>query len=148
MAKIHILVGSVTGKAFSAAEAIHGVFSCNEHVSQVHFNPSIDQICDESADLIVIVTSTCGQGDLPHNIRPLHTELQNASTPIAINKFAVVALGDSSYQTFCQAGIKMEAQMLELQWQRLCERFNIDASEHFIPVDEARQWALNCLALL
>ena len=28
------------------------------------------------------------------------------------------------------------------------ERFNIDGYEHFIPIDEARQWALNCLPLI
>ena len=38
--------------------------------------------------------------------------------------------------------------MIDLQAQALCERFNIDGYEHFIPIDEARQWALNCLPLI
>jgi hypothetical protein len=38
--------------------------------------------------------------------------------------------------------------MLALHGHALCDRFNIDAVEHFILIDAARQWALDCLALL
>ncbi len=148
MAKIHILVGSVTGKALSAAEAIHEVFSGNQHESFVHLSPSIDQILDASADVFVVVTSTCGQGELPASISSLYQDLKDKQPLISHQSFAIVALGDSSYGTFCQGGAIMEEQMRRLQGQALCERFNIDAYEHFIPVDEARQWALNCLELL
>ncbi len=33
----------------------------------------------------------------------------------------------------------------EIQAQLLCEQFNIDVTEHFIPVDAGRQWALHCV---
>jgi MioC protein len=148
MARIHILVGSVTGKALSAAEAINAVYNEYQHQSTVFISPSIEQVKDESIDVLVIVTSTCGQGDLPPSISPLYEELQDQLPLIPNKKFAIVALGDSSYSTFCQGGMIMEAQMLALHGQVMCDRFNIDAVEHFIPIDAARQWALDCLTLL
>ena len=148
MANIHILVGSVTGKAVSAAEAINTVFLAHQHHSLVFTSPSIEQVIDDGVDVLILVTSTCGKGDLPPSIAALHKELLNQYPVISNKRFAVVALGDSSYGTYCQGGAILEAQMIDLQAQALCERFNIDGYEHFIPIDEARQWALNCLPLI
>lgn len=147
MANIHILVGTVTGKALRAAEVISAVFS-EHHRSTVFSMPSIEQITDDVADVLIVVTSTCGKGQLPPNMALLHSQLQAQPVFIPDKRFAVVALGDSSYGDYCQGGAIMEAQMLELQAQALCERFNIDGYEHFIPIDEARHWALNCLPLI
>lgn len=148
MPKINILVGTVTGSALSAAEAAaielqeQGLPEVN-----VYQKPLIEHVVDDS-DVLLIVTSSTGQGDLPPIMAELYVELQQQFPLIPNKRFAVLALGDASYSTYCQGGATMEELMLELQGQRLCDRYNIDALEHYDPVDEARQWALNCAKLI
>jgi|GEM_PF-673607 len=148
MANINILVGSITGKALTAGSAIKDVFNEQAHSARLFANAGIEQVTDESVDLLVIVTSSTGQGELPPGLVPLYAQLQSEFPAIPNKKFAVVALGDSSHSTFCQGGAMMEALMCELQGQALCDRFNIDAIERFNPVDVARQWALDCVKQL
>ena len=148
MANINILVGSVTGKALSAAHAIKYVFNEHQHSARLFANAGLEQVTDKAVDLLVIVTSSTGQGGLPPGLVPLYAQLQDAFPLTPNKKFAVVALGDSRYSTFCQAGAILEALMFELQGQAICERFNIDAIQHFNPVDVTRQWALDCIKQL
>ena len=146
MAKINILVGSVTGKALASANAIAQEFSAFHDVC-VFDQPSVEQFTD-NADALVIVTSSTGKGELPPSMASLYGQLQKQLPLITGKKYAVVALGDSGFATFCQAGDTMEALMNQLQGQSLCDRLNIDAIEHFNPVDVSRKWALNCLKFL
>ena len=147
MAKIHVLVGSVTGKSLASAQAIATVFNEHQHDVVVFDAPSIEQF-EGDADVLLIVTSSTGQGDLPPSMASLFHQLQAQKPLITDKQFAVVALGDRGFATFCQAGDTMEAIMIELQGQSLCDRLNIDAIEHFNPVDVSREWALNCLQFL
>jgi MioC protein len=147
MASINILVGTVTGGALVAANGIADVFK-QQHEVKVYVNPSIENVTDEKADVLVIVTSSTGQGDLAATIVPLYRQLQD-QLPLIPNKyFAVVALGDSSYDTFCQAGATMETLMFELQGKALCPRFNIDALEDYQPQRPAIHWAEETLGLI
>ncbi|MGR6871126.1 flavodoxin domain-containing protein [Pseudomonas sp. HK3] len=147
MANINVLVGTVTGKALTAANVIAQVFESQHHV-QLYLNPTIEHVTDEQTDILVIVTSSTGKGDLPASILPLYTQLQNLLPLIPAKRFAVVALGDSSYDTFCQAGATMEAIMVECQGQALRPRFNIDVLEHYRPEAIAQQWAQATLELM
>ena len=147
MANINVLVGTVTGKALDAAQAIAAIFE-SQHCVQVCLNPTIDDVISEQVDILVIVTSSTGQGNIPFSMLPLYEQLQALSPLIPAKRFAVVALGDSSYATYCQAGATMEQLMLELQGQALCPRFNIDALEHYMPGAIARQWAEETMKLI
>ena len=71
-------------------------------------------------DIVLIVTSTQGDGEPPEEAVPLYKFLYNKK-PADLSKvsFAVLALGDSSYPDFCQAGKDIDAQMLKLGAQRL-----------------------------
>jgi len=144
MAVVNILVGSVTGSAQSAAEEVQVVLREHGIDNAMYQQPTIDQVTDDS-QVLLVVTSSTGQGDLPPFMAQLYVQLQDQFPLIPHKHFAVLALGDSSYATYCQGGATMEETFYELQGQALCDRYNIDALEHYDPVDEARQWALNCV---
>ena len=148
MAKVHLLVGSVTGRAQTAAQTISDTLKEQGHDPHVFTNPTLSDVTADDASALIFVTSTTGQGDLPQTITPLYVAMQSEFPMLTQKQFAVVALGDSSYATFCQAGERFEELLFELQAQPICERFNIDALEHFNPVDVARTWALNCAGLI
>ena len=87
-------------------------------------------------DIVVIATSTQGDGEPPEEGVPLHSYLFGKKAPKLDGlTFAVVALGDSSYPHFCQAGVDFDTKLAELGADRLLER--VDADVDFTAVTEA-----------
>ncbi|KJK09860.1 bifunctional nitrate reductase/sulfite reductase flavoprotein subunit alpha [Pseudomonas tussilaginis] len=102
--------------------------SCMEDVALEHL--------DSPASLLLIA-STFGDGDAPDSgaafWRGLHGE---HSSRCAGLPYAVLALGDSSYEQFCGFGRKLDQRLAELGGQRLLER--VDCEGDF--VEPAGQW--------
>lgn len=81
---------------------------------------------DQARHLLVIV-STHGEGDPPDSARPLYDLLHGRKAPKLANlKYSVLALGDSSYERFCETGRRFDAQLELLGAQRLQERVECD----------------------
>lgn len=144
MASFTIICGSVFGSAQSLAQALKNQLTEQSHA--VHFNhPSnVDDLT--GADAILIITSTTGQGELPANIQPFYSTATE-SMPLQTNKpFGVIALGDSSYPTFCAAGETMQSLFIELQAKPILPMLKIDAIETLEPEPIATQWLSQWLA--
>jgi len=91
-------------------------------------------------ELLVVVTSTTGQGDLPEDIQPWYHNLKNLAPYLPELRYSVIALGDSSYETFCGAGRAVDALLSELGAKPLVELLEIDACETMEPEVEAIKW--------
>jgi sulfite reductase (NADPH) flavoprotein alpha-component len=71
---------------------------------------ALDMLQCTKADLIgaqslLVVVSTYGEGDPPDSALPLWELLESRKAPsLAGKSFSVLALGDSSYQKFCETG--------------------------------------------
>ncbi len=78
-------------------------------------------------DIVVISTSTQGDGEPPEEGVPLHSYLFGKKAPKLDGvSFAVIGLGDSSYPLFCQAGIDFDTKLGELGAERLMDRVDCD----------------------
>ena len=78
-------------------------------------------------DIVIIATSTQGDGEPPEEGVPLHSYLFSKKAPKLDGlSFAVVALGDSSYPQFCQCGIDFDTKLGELGGKRLLDRVEAD----------------------
>ena len=78
-------------------------------------------------DIVLLVTSTQGDGEPPEEALPLHKFLFGKKAPdLSKLSFAVLGLGDSSYPDFCQAGKDFDAKLAELGAKRLAERTDCD----------------------
>ena len=78
-------------------------------------------------DIVIIATSTQGDGEPPEEGVPLHSYLFGKKAPkLDRLSFAVVALGDSSYPQFCQCGIDFDTKLGELGGTRLLDRVDAD----------------------
>lgn len=74
-----------------------------------------------------MIVSTHGEGDPPDRARPLYDLLHGRKAPKLANlKYSVLALGDSSYERFCEVGRRFDAQLESLGAQRLHERVECD----------------------
>lgn len=82
-----------------------------------------------SATHLIVVTSTWGDGEFPDNAN-LFWEAISADTADRLDhlSFAVLALGDSGYDLFCNAGRLLDARLEQLGATRLIERTEIDGS--------------------
>ncbi|MDO4905986.1 MAG: assimilatory sulfite reductase (NADPH) flavoprotein subunit [Lautropia sp.] len=78
-------------------------------------------------DIVLLVTSTQGDGEPPEEAVPLYKFVFGKKAP-KLNglDFAVLALGDSSYPDFCQAGKDFDAQFEKLGAHRLVDRVDCD----------------------
>ncbi len=86
---------------------------------------------------ICIVTSTYGEGDMPDNAQAFWDALGNGSAPRLDHvEFSVLALGDTNYAQFCEAGKRFDARFEELGARRIHNRVDCDVDYE----EPARQW--------
>lgn len=138
MANITILCGSVFGSAQSLAELVKAKLLTQSHT--VTFNIPCSTADIKNADAVLVITSTTGQGDLPGSIEAFYFDAQSTMPLIYGKPFGVIALGDSSYPTYCGAGIKMQELFFELQGQEPLPMIKIDAIETLEPETLALPW--------
>jgi sulfite reductase (NADPH) flavoprotein alpha-component len=78
-------------------------------------------------EYLLIITSTYGEGAMPDNAEMLWEAASSDDAPRMDNlNFSVLALGDTSYDLFCQAGIDWDNRLLELGAKRLYDRVDCD----------------------
>ncbi len=98
----------------------------------------------EEQDLLVIV-STHGEGDPPQPALDFFEYLEGPKAPkLADLRFAVLALGDSTYEHYCEAGKRLDRRFEALGANRLAARVDCDVDYE----DNAAQWTAEALALL
>ncbi|MDQ0200187.1 assimilatory sulfite reductase (NADPH) flavoprotein subunit [Neobacillus ginsengisoli] len=76
---------------------------------------------------LLIIVSTHGEGDPPDNAISFHEFLHSKRAPkLEGLQFSVLALGDSSYEFFCQTGKEFDTKLEELGGTRIYPRFDCD----------------------
>lgn len=136
MANIEIIVGSMLGASEYVADALALKLQEFNHSSTIHLTPDLNEINPENYWLIC--TSTHGAGDLPDNIEPFAKNLKQQN--LSNIKFAVIGLGDSSYDTFCFGAKQLQNIMQEQGATMIREAIHIDVLEYPIPEDIAVEW--------
>ncbi|MFQ3206514.1 MAG: sulfite reductase (NADPH) flavoprotein alpha-component [Glaciecola sp.] len=122
-----ILYGSQTGNSKGVANnykasALEQGYQANV-VSMSDYKPR--QLKNETH--LVVIVSTHGEGDAPDDAVELFEFLASKKAPKVPNlKFAVVGLGDTSYEFFCQTGKDFETRLLSLGATALVERLDCD----------------------
>jgi sulfite reductase (NADPH) flavoprotein alpha-component len=97
-------------------------------------------------ETLLIVTSTYGEGEMPDNAQVLWSAVKADSMAKLENlQFAVLALGDTSYDLFCQAGIDWDNRLAELGAARLQTRVDCDV-EYEEPAEEWMHSVIPALA--
>ncbi|MDP4537146.1 FMN-binding protein MioC [Alkalimonas collagenimarina] len=143
---IQILVGSQMGAAEYVAEQVAETMVLGGYEVTLQLTPDLDQIANSTNWLLI--TSTYGAGDLPDNIQPFADRLAQDRPDLTTVSFAVITLGDSSYDTFCQAGRTFSQLLQQLGAKPLLDSLEIDVQDADLPEDQALIWLPELLARL
>ncbi|HEO9676618.1 TPA: NADPH-dependent assimilatory sulfite reductase flavoprotein subunit [Klebsiella aerogenes] len=124
---ITLISASQTGNARRVAEALRDDLQAAQlNVKLVNAGDyTFKQIAGEK--LLVVVTSTQGEGEPPEEAVALHKFLFSKKAPkLDGTAFAVFGLGDTSYEFFCQSGKDFDSKLAELGGERLLDRVDAD----------------------
>jgi sulfite reductase (NADPH) flavoprotein alpha-component len=144
--EVTVLFGSQTGNAEKLAGALRdrlaGLGFPAKLESMAAYKPA--QLKRER--VLLVVVSTYGEGVPPDNAQAFHEFLSGKKAPKLDEglRFSVLALGDSSYEHFCQTGREMDARLEALGAARLAPRVDCDVDFE----DAAEAWTAGVLAAL
>ena len=138
MKNVSIITGSTLGGAEYVGDHLADLLEEMEFATDIHNQPNLDEIDINS--LWIIVISTHGAGDYPDNIKPFIQQLTEQAQNLSKVAFAIVAIGDSSYDTFCAAGKSLQKTLIESGAIEKFPLLEIDVTQHGIPEEPAELW--------
>ncbi|MCL1036357.1 flavodoxin [Shewanella submarina] len=140
MTRINLLYGTVYGSAQSVAEELADTLSSKGGDIKLWQPAELDGFVPAQDELLLVVTSTTGQGDLPDDIAPWYFAVKDSAPYLPELRYAVVGLGDSSYDNFCGAGRQVDELLQELGAKPIAPLLAIDAMETMEPEADAVKW--------
>ncbi len=135
---IQIITGSTLGGAEYVGDHLNDLLIEQGCQTQIHNQANLSDVTPQG--IWLIITSTHGAGDYPDNIQPFMAALKSTPPNMSQVKFAVIAIGDSSYDTFCAAGKDAQHTLLDIGGTELCPMLEIDVLDTPVAEDAAEQW--------
>ena len=143
MTKITVLYGTETGNSELLAMDI---CKAGEQSGLECVNFGMDEIDNSDFNEIenlLIVCSTWGDGEQPDNAIDLWDYVEELGDGDLQNmKFAVLALGDTAFDLFCEAGKEWDRILEEKGASRIYDRVDCDVDYE----DDAEEWIENVIA--
>jgi len=129
------------------AEACEEQLNTLNHQVNLHLKPCFSSILEdtfsaksENKSTWLICTSTHGAGDFPDNIQAFVEDLKNCEQDLSSINFMIIALGDTSYDTFCKAGTEINKLLITKGCNEALPINMIDMSQDIDPEDLAQLW--------
>ncbi|MGF9711252.1 assimilatory sulfite reductase (NADPH) flavoprotein subunit [Paenibacillus naphthalenovorans] len=125
--EVTVLFGSQTGNSQGLAKKL------SKKLEERSFQVSLSSMADfkpnslKKVQNLLIVVSTHGEGEPPDNAIAFYEFLYSKRAPqLEGTQFSVLALGDTSYEFFCQTGKDFDKRLEELGARRLTPRVDCD----------------------
>ena len=125
--KIAVLYASQSGTAETLARKLTKELKARGHVASLTSLEGYTPATLAEERHAIVIASTYGEGDPPDAVEPFFQQLCLEHFPRYQNlSFAVLALGDSSYEHFCKFGIDIDNKLAALGATRICDRVDCD----------------------
>ncbi|GEK59379.1 sulfite reductase [NADPH] flavoprotein alpha-component [Marinococcus halophilus] len=143
--EVTILFGSQTGNGQMIAE------DSSRRLKDHGYNVTVSSMDDfktknmKKIENLLVIVSTHGEGDPPDNALSFYEFLHGRKAPkLEDARFSVLALGDTSYEHFCQTGKDLDQRIENLGGARLYPRVDCDVDFD----DDAEEWIQGVLSSL
>jgi sulfite reductase (NADPH) flavoprotein alpha-component len=125
--KLTILYATESGNAEALAGQAKQAAAKRGFAARVLDMADADVASLKAAGTVVAIISTWGDGEPPQRAAPFFRALMSDTAPRLDGvKFAVLALGDSSYAQFCETGKQVDARFAALGAVRAADRLDLD----------------------
>ena len=121
-----ILYGTVTGNAAQCAKELGTTLKSSGVPNRVLDMREFAAEELPGLGLVLVVTSTTGNGDPPYNAEGLFHHLHGDRPSLDGLRFAVMAMGSRRFVNFAQCGKDFDAILAELGAERVVERVDCD----------------------
>ena len=142
--KLAVLYGTESGNSEELAGQVF------KSAKQKRYKPALANMAEtrvgelKNTDILLVVVSTWGDGEPPETAEEFYHELMSADISLDGVEFAVCALGDTSYEKFCQTGREIDARLEKLGAKRIAARVDCD-----VDYDESfSQWTESIWSVL
>ncbi|MCV6598303.1 MAG: sulfite reductase subunit alpha [Mangrovicoccus sp.] len=134
---LDILFGTQTGNAEEIANEAAALARSRGFEPRVADLDAIEMDQLAAMENLIVVISTYGEGEMPDNAQIFWEALAASTAPRLENlSYGVLALGDTSYEYFCQAGKMIDTRLEQLGARRLADRVDCDVDFE----DPANAW--------
>ncbi|MDM1708228.1 flavodoxin domain-containing protein [Thiopseudomonas alkaliphila] len=149
MKRVVIVSGTVFGTSEEVAYVAEEMLQAQGIDVEYNNRVTYQQLAASEAEVLLVVTSTTGMGELPGALNVLVHELQDMPPQWAIKQGAIIALGDASYgETFCAGGEQVREMFAELGITELQPMLRLDGSATVTPELDAVPWIEQLISLL
>ena len=134
---VNILYGTQTGNAEGLAMDAAATAKAQGFQALVQGLDDVSIEAFAAMRRVIITIATYGEGEMPDNAGLFWESIYSSEMPkLPDMQFGVLALGDSGYDDFCQAGKLLDVRLEQLGAQRLVDRLDCDVDFE----DVAEEW--------
>ena len=129
-----IAYASQTGAARSLAQRFHQGLA--QH-ADFHCLSELNAALVHQYEKVILVVSTYGEGEAPDSARAFERDIMNWQQTANGQQLSVLALGDSSYTSFCAFGHRLAAAFQRLGWMPLADTPVVEVDRMHLPTVES-----------
>ena len=124
--KLTVLYGTESGNSETLAD--RAVKEAKKRGFQAVMKNMADLSAGDLAKMpnLLVIVSTWGDGEPPETASAFYKEFMTAEVALTNVRFSVCALGDTSYEKFCQTGKDIDARLAALSGTRVADRQDCD----------------------
>ena len=135
--EIMVMFGTETGNAEELAETAVGMASSYDLAGKILDMEDVTVDMLQECKRLIVVCSTWGDGEQPVNAQDLYdSTMEIADGSLNGLEFAVLALGDTAFDLFCESGKEWDAVLENKGGARINERIDCDTDYD----DYAEDW--------
>ena len=126
MSHVDILVATTSGNTEYLADQLSEQLITAGHTTELHYEPDYQQLVTGEAAIWLCCIASHGAGEYADSMLDFAEQLTQQQPDLPLLQYAVVAVGDSNYDTYCAAGRDCDQRLLGAGATQLVERLEID----------------------